>query len=98
MEIKAKELELVSLDVNSSQWARTTNLPVCYDTPHFEIRKNRVTAERATNCASEDCCVSCLGRGSMYLYRFERIVGSTTNAHGDKNNPRMTNLPLKATL
>jgi hypothetical protein len=26
---KDKRIELISLDVNSSQWARTTNLPVC---------------------------------------------------------------------
>jgi hypothetical protein len=53
-EKKTKELELMSRDVNSSQWARTTNLPVCYESSVSEILRNRVTAERATNCASED--------------------------------------------
>jgi hypothetical protein len=51
---RQKEIELRSLDVNSSQWARTTNLPVCYESSVSEILRNRVTAERATNCASED--------------------------------------------
>ena len=44
---KTKEESSWSVDMNSSQWARTTNLPVCF--------QDRITAERATGCASEDC-------------------------------------------
>ena len=45
---KKQKTKFASFERNSSQWARTTNLPVCWNS------EESLTAERATGCASED--------------------------------------------
>lgn len=55
---KAKNNGARLFQVNSSRWARTTNLSICQ-----EDRNPRLTVERATNCASEDAAKPSRQRG-----------------------------------